>query len=102
MAKAAVRHQLQRPRLARLLDIEERRLSVDSARLPAGDTIRTSVKSVLKGIPDMQMRDLEICIADILAITRAVTDTADEQQSSWETLEARVCRAVFGYLAHSG
>lgn len=101
MAKAAVRHQLHRPRLARLLDIEERRLSVDAARLPAGDIIRAAVKSVLQGIPDMQKHDLETCIADILAITRAVTDTADDQPSDWSTLEARVCKAVFGYLAHS-
>jgi AcrR family transcriptional regulator len=86
LVRAAVRHQVRRPRLARLLDFEEARLPLDAGT----QVVRSRFVAIL---------------ADILArpdaaIMRGMIDAAGERgEHGQEALVARVRRAVLGYLS---
>ena len=99
LVRAAVRHQLRRPRLARLLDFEEGRLPLDD------DThlVRTRFMAILADIldrPDLPSQsDMSVAVADVAAIMRGMIDSAGERgEYDQDALVARVRRAVFGYL----
>ena len=97
LAQAAVRHQVRRPRLARLLDLEEARLPSDAAtRL-----VRSRFTAILVEIfarPDLSKQpDLAAATGDVAAIMRGMIDAAGERgEHGQEALVARVRRAVFG------
>lgn len=100
LIRAAVRHQLRRPRLARLLDFEEGRLPLDT------DTqlVRARFMAILADIldrPDLpEQPDMPVAIADVAAIMRGMIDSAGERgEHEQAALVARVRRAVLGYLA---
>lgn len=94
---ASVRQQLERPMLARLLDIEESRpalrdelAKVDLAGLFAAIVARAAPKHPQP----------EIAAGDLSAIIRGMTDAAGERgERDLERLQRRVRAAVFGYLA---
>jgi AcrR family transcriptional regulator len=96
---AAVRQQLQRPMLARLLDLEEGRPGLRDA----------VTKSELEGVfIDVMGRAAprharpDVAASDVLAIIRGMVDTAGERgESDVEDLERRIRAAVFGYLART-
>jgi AcrR family transcriptional regulator len=99
LIQAAVRHQMRRPRLARLLDFEEARLPFDA------DTqiVRMRIVSLLAGVlarPDLpRQSDMSSATGDVLAIIRGMLDAAGERGEAREgELLARVRRAVLGYL----
>ena len=97
---AAVRHQVRRPRLARLIDFEEARLPFD----PETQLVRASVVASLAKIlarPDLPRQvDMPTTADDVLAIIRGMIDAAGERgEDGQEALMVRVRRAVFGYLA---
>jgi AcrR family transcriptional regulator len=92
----AVTHQLRRPVLARLLDVEE-------ARLPQGDEARN--------LDDMRMSIFRHCIGeeliarepyvmqDLFSIIHGMVDAAGQKgEVDGKALERRVKRAVFGYV----
>jgi AcrR family transcriptional regulator len=100
LVRAAVRHQVRRPRLARLLDFEEARLPLDSGT----QVVRSRFMAILADIlarPDLpQQSDMSAATADVAAIMRGMIDAAGERgEHGQEALVGRVRRAVLGYLS---
>lgn len=100
LIRAAVAHQLRRPRLARLLDFEEARLPSDAAT----QRVRARFMAILADIlarPDLpDQPDMPTAAADLAAIMRGMIDSAGERgELGQEALVARVRRAILGYLA---
>jgi AcrR family transcriptional regulator len=96
---AAVAHQLRRPTLARLLDVEE-------ARLPVGDDVE-AVSAVIVGTlgrildrSDLPGAASPEAVHDVLAIIKGMVDAAGQRdERDPAALRGRVRKAVFGYLA---
>ena len=97
MTQAAVRHQLRRPVLARLLDVEE-------ARLPARDPAAPGIGAIFGAMTSVLGRaeltgPVEQIANDLMGITRGLTDMAGRAGDlDADDLERRVHQAVFGYL----
>ena len=96
---SAVSHQLRRPALARLLDLEEGRLPFDEGARQVTCRLRAILLDVL-GRPDLrQPADRTIAAQDVLAIIKGMVDTAGERgELDQKALVGRVCRAVYGYI----
>ena len=99
IVSACVDHQLRRPRLAALLDIEESRLDypADDSPLLLGPM---SVIQVLLGqAAGRPVDDPAGTALDIMAITRGLTDAAGQRGDlDRQKLMEKISRAVFGYL----
>ena len=96
--EAGVRQQLARPRLARLLDVEEARPEI--GRATTGKRGLHEILVALLGRDDLpRQADLERAARDIGAVLRALTDSAGERgESDRRGLRRRIEAAVFGYL----
>jgi AcrR family transcriptional regulator len=96
---AAVKHQLRRPVLARLLDFEEGRLPLGKETRDVTDRLSAIVAEILRR-PDLPPQpDIEVASADIIALVKGLIDAAGQRgEIDPEYLEGRVRRAVFGYL----
>ncbi|WP_257459529.1 TetR/AcrR family transcriptional regulator [Archangium lipolyticum] len=101
LIEVAVAYQFQRPTLARLLDVEERRLPVGEEVQRIGEQLTLTVQRCLDA-PDMAGTFRAPFVAsDLLAIVKGLVDSAgDRGERDDATLVARVSRAVFGYLEH--
>jgi AcrR family transcriptional regulator len=97
---AAVTHQLRRPALARLLDVEEARLPLDAEVGRVGARLRMAIDRFLDA-PDMAWAHRHPQDADdLLALVKGLVDGAGARgEQDAAALQARVERAVFGYLA---
>jgi AcrR family transcriptional regulator len=94
----AVRQQFARPRLARLLDVEESRPDLRSA-LSGKGSMRTLLLQILarEGLPPQP--DADVAARDLMAIVRGLVDTAGEREEvDTSGLIHRVTAAVVGYL----
>lgn len=95
----AVRHQLRRPRLSRLLDFEERRLA---ALLPASGSaaaLLTELATFLARSPCWRVERSGEAAVEMIAIASALTDAAVERADARQAaLERRIEGAVLGYL----
>ena len=95
-----VRHHLARPTLARLLDVEERRLPLgpDAARLSA--RVTAVIGRCLEDMPQAEeTAQTPHLVTDLLAIMRGLIDAAGaEGECDGNGLIKRVRRAVAGYL----
>ncbi|MBN3751415.1 TetR/AcrR family transcriptional regulator [Paraburkholderia sp. Tr-20389] len=97
---AAVRQQLQRPRLARLLDIEEGRPAV-RGEVAKPELERMATDIIKRAIP--RHASPEVAAGDLFAMVRGMVDAAGERgETDIEYLEYRVNAAVFGYLSKTG
>jgi AcrR family transcriptional regulator len=96
---AAVKHQLRRPVLARLLDFEEGRLPLGKETRDITERLSAIVAEILKR-PDLPPQpDIEVASVDIIALVKGLIDAAGQRgEIDPEYLEGRVRRAVFGYL----
>jgi AcrR family transcriptional regulator len=96
---AAVKHQLRRPVLARLLDFEEGRLPLGKETRDITERLSVIVAEILKR-PDLPPQpDIEVASVDIIALVKGLIDAAGQRgEIDPEYLEGRVRRAVFGYL----
>lgn len=96
---AAVAHQLRRPTLARLLDVEEARLPYDEGIQRVGARLRAVLVAIL-GRGDLPPQaDFGIAAQDVLAIIKGMIDAAGERgERDQAALGERVRRAVMGYL----
>ncbi|HEY1856325.1 TetR/AcrR family transcriptional regulator [Acidocella sp.] len=102
LIRAAVDHQLRRPRLARLIDIEESRLGGLASDFDTGAAPTELLRPAVARAPLGRDDHLEEIIGDILIITRALTDAAGERPDiDRENLERRIRRAIFGYVTFS-
>lgn len=94
----AVRQQFARPRLAKLLDVEESRPELRTA-LSGKGSMRTLLMEILarEGLP--QQQDADVATRDLLAIIRGLVDAAGErEETDTAGLIRRVTAAVLGYL----
>jgi AcrR family transcriptional regulator len=97
--QAAVRHQMRRPRLARLLDFEEGRLPFDADTQIVRARIATLLADILAR-SDFLQSGMPSATGDVLAIIRGMLDAAGERGEEGQgALLARVRRAVLGYLS---
>ena len=96
----AVHHQLGRPTLAKLLDVEEQRLPLgpDAARL--SERVAAVLGLCLEGTAQAEeIRRSPSVTADLLAIMRGLIDAAGARgEKDEDGLARRVRRAVLGYL----
>jgi len=98
---ASVRQQLQRPMLARLLDVEESRPELRD-EVADFDTFETLLVTIIKRAKPRLKRP-EVAASDVLAMLRGMTDAAGERgEQDIEDLERRLRAAVFGYLSKVG
>ncbi|HVJ53513.1 MAG TPA: TetR/AcrR family transcriptional regulator [Aliidongia sp.] len=99
MIGAAVRHQLRRPALARVLDFEEARLPRQPESGQRLSAVHGAIVEALGRSPELAGADRDRLAFDLQAMTRGITDAAGERgETDAADLEARVARAVFGYL----
>ncbi|WP_426400300.1 TetR/AcrR family transcriptional regulator [Ralstonia sp. R-29] len=101
LLQASVRQQLQRPVLAKLLDMEEGRRPIlreeaDDADLEA--LVGAIVRRAAPRHPQPQ-----VAADDLFAMIRGMVDAAGERgERDIDDLQRRVGAAVFGYLARTG
>ncbi len=94
--RAAIAHQLDRPRLATSLEYAEMMLPIDAETEALKRSIAETVASALAlhGVPDPAT-----AARDLSALTRGMVDTAGLfGETDTTSLERRVRRAVYGYL----
>lgn len=96
LAKVAVAHQASRPRLARILDLEEQRLGLAEEADAAGG--RTGA-TIARFLADRHLGDAEAAW-DILHLSRGLIDGALDR-GAVDGLEKRLAWAILGYLALS-
>jgi AcrR family transcriptional regulator len=98
--EAAVRHQLRRPKLARLLDFEEGRLA---AVMPASSNAaiaRAGIIAFLLKSYGLTVAENETAAHDLIEIIRALTDAAGgREEVDAAPLANRIEGAVVGYLS---
>jgi AcrR family transcriptional regulator len=94
LVEVAVAHQTARPNLARILDLEERRLGVEGEAQAADRTTedRLAVFLAERAIPRAQVAAL-----DLRNLTRGMVDGAPTAEPL--DLARRITRAAMGYLA---
>jgi AcrR family transcriptional regulator len=96
---AAVRHQLRRPVLARLLDIEESRPEF-RGELSGLQAFQQVLFAIIRRDDMPAQANAELAARDIVAMMRGVIDAAGERgERDLADLGRRVRAAVFGYLA---
>jgi len=96
LARVAVAHQAARPRLARLLDLEEQRLGLAEEAEASG--ARTG-GAIIRFLAGRRLGDAEAAW-DILHLSRGLIDGALER-GAVENLDQRLAWAILGYLALS-
>ncbi|WP_282295160.1 TetR/AcrR family transcriptional regulator [Stenotrophomonas sp. PS02289] len=98
MIETAVRHQLGRSGLNRLLEVEEVRLQPDLALTEARAELEALVKSFFER-SRMLSDSCDFVAEDVFAIVRGMVDSAGFRgESDEEALILRVKAAAFGYL----
>ena len=99
----AVAHQLARPALARLLDLEERRLAIDSRARGIGEEVADAFRRCLDASDMAAIAPQQFAAEDLLPIVKGIVDAAGQRgERDAAVLAGRVGRAVFGYLEYSG
>ena len=100
LVRAAIRRQLARPDLARVLEFEEQRLVLDESDQTATGSIAGEVAALLRPHRrGLRIADCEEAAFDLVAIARALIDgAASRGQIEPVALEGRVMRACLGYL----
>lgn len=96
---AAVKHQMRRPALARLLDLEEIRLPMGEDFKHAGREAMLIFERCLAATGKVTEADLAVTSHDLFAIIKGLVDSAGQRgEVDKRGLAVRVRRAVFGYL----
>jgi AcrR family transcriptional regulator len=99
MITIAVRQQLKRPELARLLDFEQTRLSTILPISADALAVRQTLVDFLKRHVNSEKCSPEIAAADMMSIVSALTDSAGRsKEANSVALAQRIEGAVLGYL----
>lgn len=99
LVSVAVKQQLKRPELARLLDFEQNRLSAVMPASADALAVRQMVVNFLKLHIVPKMGSPETAAADMMSIISALTDVAGRRQEvNTQALGQRIEGAVLGYL----
>lgn len=97
---AAVRHQLRRPDLARLLDFEQDRLSAVLPESSSAAAVLSALRDFLTQQERWRLDSPDAVANDIVTIVRALTDAAGRRPAVDATrLKHCIEGAVLGYLA---
>jgi AcrR family transcriptional regulator len=97
--RASIRHQMRRPRLARLIDVAEKRELFDSQVSSTLARLQAVVERILRlpGAPSVP--NTSVAAADLLALTRSLIDAAGERgEGESVQLVRRVEGSIWGYL----
>jgi AcrR family transcriptional regulator len=97
--RAAIAHQLQRPRLASCLEYAEAMLPIDAET----ETLKRAIVAAVSEILSFhRVWEPETSARDLVALTRGMIDSAGLMgETDACFLESRVRRAVYGYLGSS-
>ncbi|MFZ4875548.1 TetR/AcrR family transcriptional regulator [Janthinobacterium sp. Mn2066] len=99
LIKASVHQQLQRPVLARLLDLEMGRPAMVRELQPFREAMHDLIRQLLEYEGFLPQADIEIASDDIMAIVRAMVNAAGERgEADREGLTNRIHRTLSGYL----
>jgi AcrR family transcriptional regulator len=100
--RACTRHQMQRPHLARLIDVAEKREMFSEQVLGTAHRLQTVLENIFL-LPDAPtLPDRDLAAEDVLALTRGLIDAAGERgEGESHGLFSRVEGAVWGYLNSS-
>jgi len=99
LIRAAVRQQLGRAELARLLDVEEEAKPETRREVEGQSQFGSLIRQILEkpGLPPPS--DLGAAADDLAQLIRALTDAAGLRgETDAAALESRLCAVVFGYL----
>ena len=95
----AVGHQLRRPALARLLDLEEQRLPLAPDMQQVGVRVIDVIRRCLIDSPLEQLVSDPFALPDLVAIIKGMVNSGGFRgERDGPALQKRVRRAVFGYL----
>lgn len=96
---ACVAHQMRRPSLARILDFEELRLPLPEHNANASLDLIGTLEAIVGALEVRLPAAPKTVAADCLAIIKGMNDAAGERgETRPDALQARIERAVFGYL----
>jgi AcrR family transcriptional regulator len=99
LIKAAVAHQMRRPKLARLLDFEQSRLPIAPRIRKVSDEIHRTLLRTFSRPGAPHIRNMQEAAFDLIAIVKGIVDAAGERgETDAHRLEERLRRAVYGYL----
>jgi hypothetical protein len=99
MVSAAVRNQLRRPKLARMLDFEEARLFAVIPPSRNAAAIRAAFEAFLRRRYGLSTTSSQLAAVDILEIARALNDASGRRdQVDAAALQRSVEAAIVGYL----
>lgn len=100
MAAASLRHHLRRPALAQALEHEELELKLDKETVQLKADMRDLIVGVLR---DHGIDQPERTAFDLMALSRGIVDAAVRAgERDFDDLQARLRRAVSGYLGVAG
>jgi AcrR family transcriptional regulator len=97
--RASIQHQMKRPQLARLIDVAEKREIFNQQVSGTASRLQGVMENVLTLADAPKVTDRRTAAADLLAIIRALIDTAGERgEGESNDLLLRTEGAVWGYL----
>jgi len=100
MVAASLRHHLRRPALAQALEHEEQELKLDKETVQLKADMRDLIVGVLR---DHGVDQPERTAFDLMALSRGIVDAAVRAgERDFDDLQARLRRAVAGYLGGAG
>ena len=100
MVSASLRHHLRRPALAQALEHEERELKLDKETVQLKADMRDLIVGVLR---DHGIDQPERTAFDLMSLSRGIVDAAVRAgERDFDDLQARLRRAVAGYLGAAG
>lgn len=99
---AAVTHLMRRPNLARILDAQEQKLSLQDHVLASETRVQQLIQACLADSPYALLSGRPTIISDMIGIIRGIVDGAVARgERDIEPIIGRVSCAVEGYLARS-
>jgi AcrR family transcriptional regulator len=101
LIRVAIDHQYKRPRLSRILDLEEMRLRPEPILEQAASRMETALVQFLgRHHDEITVTNLAEAAKDIMTITKALVDAHTLTPREAALLEQRATRATLGYLCH--
>jgi len=102
LVAAIVTHLMRRPNLARILDDQEQKLSLQDHVLKTETQVQSLIQTCLSDGAFADVSDKQSIVFDMICIVRGIVDGAAARgERDIDAIICRVVRAVDGYLAQS-